>query len=90
MPDTHLKMADRQERFDSPSDPPSEAMVWVPGGHYLMGSEEFYPEERPVRRVAVHGFWMDECPVTVAEFGRFVSRTGYVTVSGERPGTARD
>ena len=25
-----------------------------------MGSEDFYPEERPVHRVDVDGFWMDE------------------------------
>ena len=30
-------------------------MVRVPGGEFLMGSEEFYPEESPVR-VAVDGF----------------------------------
>jgi sulfatase modifying factor 1 len=49
-----------------------------------MGSEGFYPEERPVREVAVDGFWMDECAVTAAEFRRFVRETGYVTVC-ERP-----
>jgi formylglycine-generating enzyme len=49
-----------------------------------MGSERFYPEERPVHRVAVDGFWMDAHPVTVAEFRRFVTATGYVTVA-ERP-----
>ncbi len=59
-------------------------MAWVPGGSFAMGSAGFYPEERPVRRVEVDGFWMDECPVTVAEFGRFVAATGYVTVA-ERP-----
>jgi formylglycine-generating enzyme required for sulfatase activity len=59
-------------------------MVFVPAGEFLMGSEDFYPEERPVRRVAVEGFWMDECPVTAAEFRRFVRETGYVTVA-ERP-----
>jgi formylglycine-generating enzyme required for sulfatase activity len=56
----------------------------VPGGTFLMGSVEFYPEERPVHRVAVDGFWMDERPVTAAEFRRFVRETGYVTVP-ERP-----
>ena len=25
-------------------------MRWVPGGTFLMGSEDFYPEERPVPR----------------------------------------
>jgi formylglycine-generating enzyme required for sulfatase activity len=59
-------------------------MVWVPGGSFRMGSEDFYPEERPVRRVEVDGFWMDSRPVTVTEFGRFVAATGYVTLA-ERP-----
>jgi formylglycine-generating enzyme len=59
-------------------------MVWVPGGSFLMGSEDFYPEERPVHRVGVDGFWMDEHPVTVAEFRRFVKATGYLTWA-ERP-----
>lgn len=56
-------------------------MIPVPGGEFAMGSEGFYPEERPVRRVAVEGFWIDEHPVTVAEFRRFVKDTGYVTVA---------
>ena len=58
---------------------PSKGMVWIPAGEFLMGSDEFYPEERPVRRVAVDGFWIDEHPVTVAQFQRFVKSTGYVT-----------
>ena len=62
----------------------TDGMVRVPGGEFLMGSEEFYPEESPVRRVAVDGFWMDEHPVTAGEFRRFVRETGYVTVA-ERP-----
>jgi formylglycine-generating enzyme len=56
-------------------------MNWIPDGEFLMGSEEFYPEERPVRRVAVDGFWLDEHLVTAAEFRRFVRETGYVTVA---------
>ncbi len=59
-------------------------MVWVPGGTFAMGSEDFYPEEGPVHRVAVEGFFIDEHPVTVGEFRRFVKATGYVTVA-ERP-----
>src|SRR5919201_5982158 len=56
-------------------------MVLLPGGEFLMGSEDFYPEERPVRRGAVDGIWSDRHPVTVAEFRRFVKATGYVTVA---------
>jgi formylglycine-generating enzyme required for sulfatase activity len=59
-------------------------MAWVPGGTFAMGSEQFYPEERPVRSVEVEGFWIDRQPVTVAQFGRFVGETGYTTVA-ERP-----
>ena len=51
-------------------------MVWIPGGTFRMGSDEHYPEERPVHEVAVDGFWMDDHPVTVAEFRRFVKATG--------------
>jgi len=68
----------------APSPGLAKNMVWVPGGSFLMGSEDFYPEERPVRRVEVDGFWMDEHLVTVAEFRAFVKATGYVTVA-ERP-----
>jgi formylglycine-generating enzyme len=59
-------------------------MVLVPGGTFTMGSDAFYPEERPVHRVTVDAFWMDRAPVTVAEFRRFVKATGYVTLA-ERP-----
>jgi formylglycine-generating enzyme len=41
-----------------------------------MGSADFYPEERPARRVEVSGFWMGDYPVAVAEFRRFVTATG--------------
>jgi formylglycine-generating enzyme required for sulfatase activity len=64
---------------------PAEDMAWIPGGSFLMGSEEFYPEERPVREASVDGFWMDVHPVTVAEFRRFVKATGHVTVAERTP-----
>ena len=59
-------------------------MVWVPGGEFSMGSDDFYPEERPAHRVAVDGFWMDEHPVTAGAFRRFVRASGHTTVA-ERP-----
>ncbi|MGH3502092.1 MAG: formylglycine-generating enzyme family protein [Nocardioidaceae bacterium] len=63
---------------------PVKGMRWVPAGEFVMGSADFYPEERPVRGVDVDGFWIDEHAVTAAEFRRFVKATGYVTVA-ERP-----
>ena len=49
-----------------------------------MGSDRHYPEEAPVHRVAVDGFWIDRVPVTNAAFAAFVAATGYATVA-ERP-----
>ena len=59
-------------------------LLWVPISTFLMGSNDFYPEERPAHRVTVDGFWMDAHLVTNSEFCRFVGATGYVTVA-ERP-----
>ena len=59
-------------------------MKRLPAGEFAMGSEDFYPEEAPVRRVEVEGFWIDARPVTVGQFRRFVKQTGYVSVA-ERP-----
>jgi len=63
----------------------TKGMVVIPGGSFLMGSDDFYPEERPVHRVSVDAFTMDEGPVTVAEFRRFVKETGYVTLAEHAP-----
>ena len=65
-------------------DSPAPGMAWIPGGTFLMCSADFYPEERPVHRATVDGFWMDDHPVTVAEFARFVEATGHVSLA-ERP-----
>ncbi|MEF2978819.1 formylglycine-generating enzyme family protein [Subtercola sp. YIM 133946] len=63
---------------------PTGDAVTIPGGTFLMGSNEFYPEEGPVHEVTVGAFELDRHPVTVAQFRRFVEATGYVTVA-ERP-----
>jgi formylglycine-generating enzyme required for sulfatase activity len=63
-------------------------MAWVAGGSFLMGSDRFYPEEQPVHSASAEGFWMDEHPVTVAEFGRFVEATGHLTTAERAPDEA--
>src|SRR5262249_22702472 len=65
--------------------PALKNMVELPGGAFRMGSDRFYPEERPVREVSVDGFWIDRHPVTVAEFRRFVKDTGHVTWAERAP-----
>jgi formylglycine-generating enzyme len=53
-----------------------------------MGSDRFYPEEQPLREVAIDGFAIDRAPVTVAQFTRFVDATGYVTLAERPPDSA--
>ncbi|WP_314372568.1 formylglycine-generating enzyme family protein [Sphingomonas paucimobilis] len=60
----------------------------IEGGRFRMGSERFYPEEAPVRVVSVDPFWIDETPVTNAQFARFVAATGHVTFAEIAPDPA--
>jgi len=60
-------------------------MVRIVGGEFAMGSEDFYKDEGPVRRVAVDSFWIDPAPVTNAQFAAFVEDTGFVTEAEKAP-----
>ena len=72
-----------------------QGMVWIPGGEFSMGSvnpvgmsdggKEAMNDARPVHRVYLNGFYMDETEVTNAEFAAFVKATGYVTVAERKP-----
>ncbi len=73
---------DRSEKSAAQVGP--EGMVWIPSGSFLMGCETGMPDERPVRRVEIDGFWMERTEVTNHAFANFVRQTGYVTVA-ERP-----
>jgi formylglycine-generating enzyme required for sulfatase activity len=63
-------------------------MAWIAGGSFAMGSEDFYPEEAPVRQVAVGAFWIDAHPVTNREFAAFVRETGWLTSAETAPEAA--
>ncbi len=54
-------------------------MVFVPAGEFTMGSEELGDDERPVHRVYLDDFWVDQYEVTNGRFTRFVAETGYQT-----------
>jgi len=72
-----------------------KGMVWIPGGEYSMGNvnpvgmsdggKESMNDARPVHRVYVSGFLMDETEVTNAEFAAFVKAAGYITVAERKP-----
>jgi len=66
----------------------TQGMRHLPGGEFTMGSERFYPEERPRRRVSVAGFWIDETPVTNRDFAAFIAATGYRTFAEIAPDPA--
>ncbi len=68
---------------EPPPGPAPAGMVWIPGGEFSMGSVDplARPDERPIHRVRVDGFWMDATEVTNAQFEAFVKATGYVTVA---------
>lgn len=56
-------------------------MVRLDGGTFRMGSDEFYPDERPVHEREVAPFWIDRYEVTNEQYAAFVGDTGYVTVA---------
>src|SRR6266540_2012338 len=62
-------------------------MQWISAGEFTMGTDGSHgmANERPTHRVRVSGFWIDEHPVTNAEFARFVEATGYVTTAEQAP-----
>ena len=66
----------------------SRSMVLVEGGTLVQGSTDFYPEEQPVGEVVVGDLWVDQHPVTNAEFRRFVKDTRHVTVAERAPDPA--
>src|SRR5690348_13753857 len=79
--------------------PTPEGMVWIPGGEFSMGALDppasteagmhGAADARPIHRVYVDGFWMDQTDVTNAQFQKFVRATGYVTIA-ERTPSAED
>ena len=62
-----------------------EGMTWVPGGEFSQGALADDPyalaHEKPVHRVTVDGFFMDQTEVTNAQFKVFVKATGYLTIA---------
>jgi len=51
-------------------------MILIPGGTYQMGSDNGYPEEKPVHRVTVASFYMDEKLVSNSEFKAYCDAVG--------------
>lgn len=54
-------------------------MQLIRGGRFSMGTDNGLPVEAPVHQVTLKSFWIDRHEVTVAQFEKFVSATGYKT-----------
>lgn len=74
-------------RYQMTPPPSPEGMVWVPGGEFVMGSDnkDSKKDEKPPHPVKVDGFWIDATPVTNRQFKAFVDATGYVTTAEKAP-----
>ena len=85
-PSQTAQSANDSLRTKAPPPPGSapEGMVWIPGGEFWMGAEEF-PDAQPWHRVSVDGFWMDKTEVTNDQFAKFVKATKYVTLAERTP-----
>ncbi|MHA4807192.1 formylglycine-generating enzyme family protein [Flavitalea flava] len=73
-----------------------DGMVLIPGGEFSMGGvdpmgmedggHEKMDDARPIHRVYIDPFFMDEHEVTNAQFAAFVKATGYISVAEQKPG----
>jgi formylglycine-generating enzyme required for sulfatase activity len=83
------------ENKNPPPQEPPDGMIWIPGGEFSMGAQDppdmnpvgmnATEDSRPVHRVYVDGFWMDQTDVTNKQFAKFVRATGYVTGAERKP-----
>ena len=74
------------ENTTPPAGPAPDGMVWIPGGEFSMGAQgpldgqdivgmQATTDSRPVHRVYVDGFWMEQTEVTTQQFAAFVKAT---------------
>jgi formylglycine-generating enzyme required for sulfatase activity len=52
-------------------------MVFIPGGTFIMGSNDGNPNHQPQHHVLVADFYLDRWPITNAEYKKFVDATNH-------------
>ncbi len=62
-------------------------LVWVPGGSFMMGSDNRDNDENPVHRVRLDGFWIGKTEVTLGQWRRAAEspRTPYNDQGDDHP-----
>ncbi len=77
------------QSLDKKPKPKPPGMVFIKGGDFSMGAKKNDPDalddEKPAHQVRISSFYLDETPVTNAQFKEFVQRTGYVTTAEKAP-----
>jgi len=61
------------EPFDEMVGPDGQTFVWVPGGSFMMGSEDGEADELPVHQVTFTDFWIGKCEVTNDQYAAFLN-----------------
>lgn len=59
-------------------------MVLIPGGAFLMGTDDGESDEQPRHRVVLEAFLIDRLPVTNADFAAFLNVRGWRNEAGRR------
>jgi formylglycine-generating enzyme required for sulfatase activity len=54
-------------------------MVFIPEGEFYMGSNRGDRDEKPIHKVYLDAYWIDQTEVTNRMFSQFVDETGYQT-----------
>ena len=71
--------------FSAPPVDPPNGMIWVEGGVFEMGYKPgrdrgmIFPDELPLRRIEISGFYMARHELSIGEFRAFVKASGYRT-----------
>jgi iron(II)-dependent oxidoreductase len=63
------------DEYTNPSD--GSVLVWIPGGEFMMGSNDGDNDEKPRHKVRVEGFWFGKYEVTNRQYGEFLRATGF-------------
>src|SRR5215208_2513166 len=57
-------------------------LIYMPGGKFDMGSDSGNPDQAPVHRVQLDGYWLDRTEVTNEMFAAFLNSAGNQTEGG--------
>ncbi len=52
-------------------------MILIPSGEFIMGDDDGAFDEQPQRNVLLNAYWIDQFPVTNADYKAFVDATGH-------------